>query len=418
MDVLLVNPNRYKSPPVPPIGLEHVSAYLVEQGHKTVVVDCCFVENIPAALDSAINAFSPDIAGITIRNIDSVLLQNNEFFLDEIKDMVNYLKEHWGLPVIIGGTGVWTNPEGVMEYLNADYVVSGSAEESLLTCLNSIEDGNQEKRYFKEYGTGTIYCPRNSDLTDYRKYSDANGIAGFQTHKGCSSSCVYCIEAHTRVRFKHIKDTIREIRCLTEGGYHHFHLCDSEFNEDLDFAADFCASLNKSTLKITWTAYMKPANYNKKLFRLMKETGVYLITLTVDSFRKCPEYQADIEKMIFISQSCGIKMSIDFLTGFPYESEDDIIQWFDFFRRLQPERVNVNTSIRLYKILPITGIIMNDSALRKYLVGYTGDDTLVKPVFYNHIDSARLTDLIAGDRLFRIEGIEPGVNYTRLVQSS
>jgi hypothetical protein len=414
MDVLLVNPNRYKSPPVPPIGLEHVSAYLVQHGHTAVLLDCCFVENIPTALDSAVKSFGPDIVGISVRNIDSVLYENNEFFLDGIKDIVHHLKECWELPVIIGGTGVWTNPEGVLKYLNADYAVAGSAEDSLLDCLNSIKSGNQENRCFREHRTETIYCPRNSDITDYKKYSDANGIAGFETHKGCSSSCVYCIEANTRVRFKQIDDIIREIRCLTDKGYHHFHLCDSEYNEDLDFAVEFCNALSKSGLNISWTAYMKPANYNKKLFRLMKETGVYLITLTVDSFRKCPEYQSDIEKMVFMSQACGIQMSVDFLAGFPYESEEDIIWWFDFFRRIHPEKVNVNTYIRLYKNLQITNIIMRDASLKKFLLGHTEDDTLIKPVFYNQIDTAGLTKLIAEDSLFRIEGLERGVNYTRI----
>lgn len=416
MNVLLVNPNRYKSPPVPPIGLEHVSAYLVDHGYKTAVVDCCFVENVPLVLDKAIQSFAPDVVGITVRNTDSVLYHNNEFFLDGIKEIVNYLKKRWRLTVIIGGSGVWTNPEGVLEYVHADYAVEGSAEESLLACLTSMEADNKKKRYFKEHGIGTIYCPRNSHLTDYDRYADAQGIAGFQTHKGCSSSCVYCIEAQTRVRFKRREDIIAEIRCIAERGYQQFHLCDSEFNEDLEFALEFCKALNKSTLNISWTAYMKPVNYNRKLFRLMKETGVYLITLTVDSFSKCPEYQSDIEKMVFIAQSCGIQISIDFLTGFPYENEDDVLRWLDFFRRIQPHQVNVNTAIRLYKILPITRIIMNDPALRKYLVGHVEDNTLVKPVFYTHIDRERLEELIAGDSLFRREGSDQEVNYTRLVQ--
>ena len=32
MRVLLINPNRYSNPPVPPIGLEYLSASLIEQG--------------------------------------------------------------------------------------------------------------------------------------------------------------------------------------------------------------------------------------------------------------------------------------------------------------------------------------------------------------------------------------------------
>jgi len=58
---------------------------------------------------------------------------------------------------------------------------------------------------------------------------------------------------------------------------------------------------------------MKPGNFNQRLFRLMKETGVYLITLTVDSFRKCPHYWNDTEKLIFNARTHGIRVAVDFL---------------------------------------------------------------------------------------------------------
>ena len=38
MRVLLVNPNRYIIPPVPPIGLEYLAASLEAQGHEAVIL--------------------------------------------------------------------------------------------------------------------------------------------------------------------------------------------------------------------------------------------------------------------------------------------------------------------------------------------------------------------------------------------
>jgi hypothetical protein len=158
---------------------------------------------------------------------------------------------------------------------------------------------------------------------------------------------------------------------------------------------------------------MKPANYNQKLFRLMRETGVYLITLTVDSFRKCPLYWDDIEKIVFGARTYGIRLAVDFLTGFPHENED-LLKWcLDFFRRLQPNKVNINTHIRLYRSLAISKIIMADETLKADLSAHTADDSLIRPVFYNHVNADRLRELIDGDELFRIEGSEQGVNYTR-----
>jgi len=58
MKVLLINPNRYQSPPVPPLGLEYIAGSLEEKGHHAEVLDLCFSENI-LALSSAyeLNAF-------------------------------------------------------------------------------------------------------------------------------------------------------------------------------------------------------------------------------------------------------------------------------------------------------------------------------------------------------------------------
>ena len=37
MKVLLINPNRYKSPPVPPIGLEYIRANLNKEGQSVKI---------------------------------------------------------------------------------------------------------------------------------------------------------------------------------------------------------------------------------------------------------------------------------------------------------------------------------------------------------------------------------------------
>lgn len=415
MRVLLINPNRYKSPPVPPIGLEHVAAVIAEGGHACEILDLCFSDSPYKDIDRAVASFRPDIVGMTVRNIDSVLYQTNEFFLDEIRDMISHIRRSWGVKVVFGGAGVGTDPEGVFEYLGADYAVAGPAEGSVNELLADIERGENMDRTirFRNYQYD-ISCPRRPSGTDYRKYFEHGGIAGFDTHKGCSSSCLYCIEANTRVSFKKVPDVIGEIRCLADAGCRSFHLCDSEFNEDLDYALDFCSELKKEGLGIDWALYMKPANYNKKLFRLMKESGASLITLTVDSWKKCPLYWNDIERIVFLAGSSGIRIVVDFLCGFPYEDEETLLFYIDLFRRIRPYSVGINTYIRLYKKLLITDIIMRDEKLRRNIIGLPEDGRLVRPVFYNQISPERLGQLIAGDGIFRIEGIEKGVNYSRV----
>jgi radical SAM superfamily enzyme YgiQ (UPF0313 family) len=414
MKVVLINPNRYQSPPVPPIGLERIAGALERGGHETKIVDLCFSCSPAKELDRVLDEVKPAVVGITVRNIDSVLYHTNEFFLDAIGEIIGHIKKRYGLKVIIGGSGVSANPEAVLGYLQADYAIAGPAEERINNLLEMIGTGRDpDKVLYREY-RHDLSCPRNTAGIDYKRYYEHGGTAGFETHKGCSSSCVYCLEANTNVSFRRSEDVIAEIRDFVEAGYRRFHLCDSEFNEDLDYCLDFCDALKKEGLDIDWAVYMKPSNLNKRLFRLMKECGVSLITLTVDSWKKCPLYYSDIEKVVFSARSNGLKVAVDFLTGFPYETEDTLLLYLDMFRRLQPDSVGINTYIRLYKSLQITKIIMKDPALKNNLMGDIEDTILLKPVFYNQIGICRLKELIGGDEMFRIEGLEKAVNYQRL----
>lgn len=414
MRVLLINPNRFRTPPVPPLGLECVAGALAKDGHHAVIADLCFSEDSCAAADSAVLAAQPDLVGVTVRNVDSVLYHTNEFFLDDIRSLVAHLKSRYGLTVILGGAAMKANPEGILNYLGADFALVGPAEGNVSPWCEAIHQGRASARILRGRSGPDTGCPRLHSAIDYARYFQEGGIAGFETHKGCSSSCVYCIEANRPVSFKNAGNVVTEIRSLADRGYRHFHMCDSEFNEDLDFSLEFCACLKASGADITWAAYMKPAQFNRKLFGLMKETGAYLVTLTVDSFRKCPEYWADVEKFVFLGKSSGMQIAVDFLTGFPGEDEDLVRSCLDLFWRLQPDSVNINTYIRLYKSLRVTEIIMAEPGFRAHLLGNVEDESLVTPVFYCHLPTDRLKELTGGERLFRLEGLQQGVNYLRV----
>jgi len=118
---------------------------------------------------------------------------------------------------------------------------------------------------------------------EYNRYIEKDGIIGFSTHVGCSNKCPYCIEANKPVYFRKIANVIKEIKFLIEQGYSHFHLCDSEFNENLDYSKKFCKAIIENSLDLKWTLYMKPYPYDEKLFKLLSESNAYLITLSVDS---------------------------------------------------------------------------------------------------------------------------------------
>lgn len=413
MRILLINPNRYLSPPVPPIGLEHVAGELERAGHEVSLVDLCFEDDPVAVLSSALSAYAPAMAGITVRNIDTVLYPSNEFFLDDIRECVQTIKSVSNVPVIIGGAGVSADPEGVCGYLGADHAVVGPAEDIIGDLAERIHRGDKVPIINRRKYRYDMSCRRLREGVDYGRYLSGGGIAGFSTHAGCTSTCPYCIEAATPVSFRPPEEVIGEIRTFVKEGITRFHLCDPEFNEDNDYCMDFCEGLRRADLGLDWAVYMKPAHFSKRLMGLMARTGVSLITLTVDSWKKCPLYWDDIQKMVFAAHGHGVRVVVDFLCGFPREDDDVLPFYLDLFKRTQPDRVSINTYIRLYKGLRLSRMFESDPSLASTLIGQGDSHGIVRPVFYNRIPLERLREAIGGDGLFRIEGFEKGVNYQR-----
>ena len=414
MRFLLVNPNRFSSPPVPPIGLEILAGELISAGHRISFLDLCFSPDTAHQIREAAASEKPDAACITIRNVDSVIFQNHESYLGGIRDIITELR-NVGVPrIIAGGAGIATDPQGVAQFVGADIALVGHAEGAAPLIAEAMLLDITAPAVLDMRGRPPIRCRRSISLTDYPSYMRHGAVAGFETHKGCSSSCVYCMEANKPVFFRDASDVVREIAALAGRGISTFHLCDSEFNEDLDQSLSFLEQLISSGPGgIRWALYMKPGNFNQKLFRLLKKSGAELITLTVDSFRKCPLYWQDTEKMVFSAASTGIRLAIDFLTGFPFETESEVRECFDLFRRIRPERVNVNTYIRLYKPLAITRLIMEHPEERARIIG-DPSGSLLEPVFYNRIAPDDLAAYAGSDPIFRIEGSEGGVNYSRI----
>ncbi len=411
MNILLVNPNRVASPPVPPIGLEYLAGLLASQGHTVSLADLCFSTDPGGDLLSIVRSSRVDLVCMTVSNIDSVIYRDNEFYLDGLRDLVGVLRAAGISKVLIGGAGLGTDPEGIVEYIGADLAVVGHAEGVLSDSLEGILDLPKRSVIWGLHAAPGR-CSRMSGIVDYRRYSEAGGIAGFETHKGCSSACVYCIEAGRPVFFRDLAEVIGEIRWFVDRGVTTFHLCDSEFNEDLDYATAFLSALGREEFPMAWTLYMKPAEYSQKLFRLLKATGAALVTLSVDSFRKCPLYWQDIEKIVFSARAAGIGLAIDFLAGFPFEDDETFPWCLDFFRRLQPDRVSINTTIRLYRSLRLTQMILSDPAEKARIIGDWGSG-FVRPVFYQKIQESDVLRLVGSDALFRIEGTGSGVNYSR-----
>ncbi|MFX1256804.1 MAG: B12-binding domain-containing radical SAM protein [Promethearchaeota archaeon] len=419
MNILLVNPNTMKNPPVIPIGLEYLITALKKNGHNADILDLCFSKSPKEELNMALKERPYDITGFTIRNIDSAVYFNNEFYLHAIKPLIQCVK-NYDIPVVLGGSGFSAMPFEILEYLQADYGIVGPGEIIFPHFLSLYQNNHLKKKIYNGWDSGVdskLFHKRGEKI-DYSKYLFESGIVGFETHKGCLKQCPYCIEAGTRVWYKNIKNIIKEIEFIVNLGYTHFHLCDSEFNSDLNFSLDFCMALIERELPLKWTLYMVPNPYCKELFKLLYEANAYLITLSVDSDKRIQtlnDYSyKDLAKIIEYCKNYEIELVIDLLTGYPYESIESTKNMLKFFNK-HKTKTGISFYYRIYKNTPLSGLIKKDIKLQNKLTKhYYQKENFLEPIFFNQLKREIIEEIIADNDLFHIAGIIPGVNYQLL----
>ncbi|MFX0099430.1 MAG: B12-binding domain-containing radical SAM protein [Candidatus Hodarchaeota archaeon] len=420
MRVLLVNPNTYKKPPVIPLGLEYLLTYLRGAGHNVDVLDLCFSDDPRKEIDEIFLGKSYDLVGVTIRNVDSSIYFNNQFFLKDIKNIIDMLKGH-GVPIVLGGAGYSAMPSELLDYFNADFGIEGPGEMILLRLLEDLEQGKADYTVLNgwNYSIDTHMVHERGKDFNYSKYVEGDSVLGFETQKGCPGGCSYCIEAKTGTKFKPPEVIVEEIRHLVDLGYHHFHLCDSEFNLDLNRSKAFCRAMIEADLDMKWALYMKPTPQDDELFALLKDSKVYMITCSISSDKaeqaRCNYDLDDIGNFVDCCKKHELGIFFDLLVGFPGEPRASIEEMIEFLRKKQPNSVGVSFNFRLFKKTLLTSIVWNDPALRNnFSRKWTKNENFIKPIFFNQVDLEYIKSLVEGDDLFRIEGFQQNVNYQRL----
>ncbi|MFX0152653.1 MAG: B12-binding domain-containing radical SAM protein, partial [Candidatus Hodarchaeota archaeon] len=418
--ILLVNPNRFKNPPIIPIGLEYIVTALEKYDHNVDILDLCFCESPEEELAKALFKKSYDIVGFSIRNIDSLGYFNNEFFLPSIKPLVQCVKEH-NIPILLGGSGFSAMPYEILDYFNADYGIIGPSETIFPLFLELLQSKQLTKKIFDGW-----QCSPDLELIhlrakkfDYAKYLSVTESVGFETHKGCLGQCPYCVNANTQIWYNNIQNIIEELRYIVKQGYTHFQLCDDEFNSDLNFSIKFSRALIKANLPLKWKLFMKPYPYNKELFRLLHETNAYRISIIVTSDTKIQDLNNysyhDLENIVNYCKEYEIELAIDLMVGYPYESLESVKNMINFFKNHRPTTITVDSYFRVYEHTELAKLVRNDNFLQKNLIKpYSEELNFLEPVFYNQFSQSVIEELISDDNLFRIAWLTPELDCQQI----
>jgi radical SAM superfamily enzyme YgiQ (UPF0313 family) len=298
--VLLLSPNRCTVPDaVFPLGLAHVNAALLQAGHETRLLD--FLAD-PRPLEEELREFRPDYVGVSLRNIDNVLIRKQETFFDSLATICQTVRRVHPRPVVIGGSGFSIYPERLLELSGADFGIQGEGEAGFVALLAALGAGGNYADIpglVYRRGRQIVINPQQPAALESRRdfptrppalahhYLGASGTLNLQTQRGCRHTCCYCtyplIEGRTHRRRdpEAVADEVVQLEAL---GAKYAFIVDSVFNSSPQHVTETCEAIIRRQAKLRWGCFLRPQGLTPDLMGLMKRAGLTHIEFGSDSF--------------------------------------------------------------------------------------------------------------------------------------
>jgi radical SAM superfamily enzyme YgiQ (UPF0313 family) len=299
MNVLLVSPNREEiNMRTWPLGLACVAAATLAAGHKVSILDFMLTPHPRERLRRIIDEFSPDIIGMSIRNIDDQSMESTRFLLDEAREVIADCRTVSAAPIVLGGAGYSIFPEALLEYLEADMGIQGEGENAFCELLGRMErnedlsdvpglyvagQGAQGKRGFVK---DLDHLPLPSPSMLSLPVSDEDFWLPVQTRRGCPLHCSYCSTSTIEggfVRKRSPKLVVRWLADWINTGLHRFYFVDNTFNLPPVYAKALCKEMASVIPDIVWRCILYPGRIDEELVSLMAAAGCREVSLGFES---------------------------------------------------------------------------------------------------------------------------------------
>jgi radical SAM superfamily enzyme YgiQ (UPF0313 family) len=437
--ILLISTNRCAVPdPVFPLGLTHLNAALREAGHETRWLDFQMESNPLEAAEGALDEFKPDLVGISLRNIDDVLIRKQETYFNELAPLSAAIRRKTNRPIVIGGSGFSVFPARLLEFSGADYGVCGPGEEPFTRLITALEKGGSPATVpglaHRRDGVVVVNPPgppgRARPLADadrpvsvVQHYLRAGGMLNLQTQRGCGFHCCYCTypviegRAHERQAAEAVAEDFARIQRL---GAKYAFVVDSVFNSSPRHVTEVCEAVLRRGVRLSWGCFLRPQGLTSELMKLMARAGLRHIEFGSDSFSDevLTAYQKGLTfEDILRSSELARREEVDYchflIAGGPGETLRTLDEGFERSRRLQGAVMMAVVGMRIYP-----GTALFERAAREGVI--RGDANLLTPAYYLppslKVDEvfARLRQYAASTSNWIVGDPTPG--YARLVE--
>lgn len=392
MKVLLISPNTLTVPyPVYPIGLDYVAGALSPR-HQVQIADLNILDL--NALAKLLTDFTPDIIGLSIRNIDNTEAGTPLFFISEHKKLVDWLRTRCKAPIVGGGAGFTILPRDIFDALTLDYGIIGEGERftQLLDALENNQSVTAIPGLIANSLCSTPAVPwtgtpkrQTAENGHTRFYLDHGGMLNLQTKRGCSFRCIYCPYPHiegNKHRLIDPDDIARMALGLQENGAKYIFITDSAFNSDIVHSIRVAEAFKKHKVSIPWGGFFAPIKLPADYFTIMKECGLKHVEFGTESLSKTmlhnyrkPFAPKDVITAHRQAVDAGLHAAHYFLLGGPGETTDTVNETLDTIEDLEKTALFFFTGIRIYPHTGLYDIALNEGKITK-------ETSLLQPFYY------------------------------------
>ncbi len=390
MKVLLISANVTLSPyPLYPLGVSIIAAALTKAGHEVRQADFLMQNTSLEAIGREVREFNPRLVGISVRNIDNVNFMNEQYYIQNVKNLVSTVRGITDAKVLLGGAGFSLIPDLILKETGADYGIIGEGEALVVEFAKNAEKGTYPVERLLGSNTRLTGDQIGSALYDERLlefYLHSGNIASIQTKRGCTYKCVYCtypVLEGARLRRREPSAVVDDILLLRDRfKTKYIFFVDSVFNDDEGAYLEVVDEMLRRGVSIPWTGFFKPGGLTDETVERMKKTGFVAAEVGADAacdrtlkkMGKSFTFRDIVEcNNLFVKH--GIATSHFFMFGGPGETPDTVEEGIRNILALQKCVVFIFMGIR---ILPDTALAR--LAVKEGLI--SAGDGLLKPVYY------------------------------------
>jgi radical SAM superfamily enzyme YgiQ (UPF0313 family) len=399
MKILLIASNRLEEPlPAFPLGVAYLAGNIDTKAHSVEVLDLMFEENYKELVTSTVRRTTPDIIGISIRNVNAGGFNP----LPGVAEIAGICRKESDARIVLGGTGFTMMPKEIFTHFDADLGVVGEGVVSFNRLLERLDAGkgwdNLPGLVWKDDGVVRINESSKDEapddfkaparmLFDCQKYSEKAWFsANILVQRGSPFQCLWDDtprQEGTRIRSRAPRNVVDELEMLAKDfGFKSATLIAPKFNYPEDYTKELCEEMIARDLGLSWMTDIHVYPSSPDLFSLMKRAGCILAFMDVGTCAETTLKRIDVDfGLEDIRKCCADMRSAELNYGFlmffggPGETKETVEESLAFVEETDPLMVGGEIGMRIYPNTPLAELAMKEGMISE-------SQDLYEPAFY------------------------------------